>query len=162
MALDQDIKNLLRVTLYGNAVLEAEKITLTFDQLVVQWHASGMSDQAIRELVLKDFARQNPVFFGQFRSGMKELIAGAMHQGYQAGVTDQYQALPEDTQYRWTTVKDDSVCEDCDLREGDVRTLTEWQTLGLPKSGFSRCGRRCRCEITPEALDAPTRMEIKT
>ena len=159
MPLKDDIRLLLKITVHNGALLEAEKATITFQQLVERLRASGMNDLQIRERVLRDFADENSVYFGAYKNQIKELVAGAIHQGYELGVVSVYaEDFGDEHQMKWTTVGDDNSCDDCNFREGEVRTLGEWKLIGLPKSGFSRCGLRCRCEITPVEVNAPARM----
>ena len=156
MSLNEDIRNLLKITVHNGMILEAEKATISFQQYVQMLRTSGMSDEAIRQQILTDFANENSVLFGAYKNSIRELITGGMHQSYQLGVTNQYLAdYGEAAIMRWTTVGDDASCDDCNTRAGEEAPLREWQVRGMPKSGFSRCGRRCRCELTPVEADAP-------
>ena len=161
MPLPEELPRLL-VSIHANVVFESAKATIVFKQLVQTLRAGGMSDAEIKALLLKDFVAENGVYFGIFRNAIKEQIAGGLHQAYELGVVERYRlADPEgQTRYQWTTVGDRRTCEDCEGRAGQVRGLDEWKRVGLPKSGFSRCGRRCRCEITPTAAAASKKIEM--
>lgn len=163
MPLGEDIRNLLSITVHNGVVLEAEKASITFQQHIQTLRASGMTDQMIRSQMLQDFASENSVFFGAYKNAVREVISGSVGQGYQLGVTDSYrEQFGESGLMRWTTVGDDSSCDDCESRAGEEATLREWEIRGMPKSGFSRCGRRCRCELTPVEVDAPDKiMELQ-
>lgn len=154
------IPNKLRITLTEAMLFQAEKNTITIEQEIRKLKDGGMSESAIRELLLQDLVSDESTLFGQFKNAMREEIAGTMAQAFEQGVAEVFQAeLGGEIDCRWTTVGDDDVCEDCDPRAGMVRSLTEWRAIGLPKSGFSRCDRRCRCEISPTAAGAPDRIE---
>lgn len=159
MAIPEELGRLLLV-LHNGAFIEANKATLTFQQQVETLRALGMSDESIRQAILLDFVNDNGVYFGAYRSAIREQIAGGIHQAYQLGVNETYRVEDPSGEgmYRWTTVGDEKSCDDCAQRAGEERTLEEWQTIGMPKSGFSRCGRRCRCEVTPVEAEAPARI----
>lgn len=132
-----------------NIVLEAEKATITYLQLVRQLRASGMGEDEIRQLILRDLIESNPVYFGAYKNALKEKIAGAAGQAYQEGVAE----LFEGQQIKWITVGDESSCLDCNERAGMTGTMEFFRLIGLPKSGFSRCGQRCRCELAPSGVE---------
>jgi hypothetical protein len=159
--LQDDINNIMRLKFTNGMLLEAEKATVEFQQLLMDLRLSGMSDEAIRRRVLQDFALENPRYFGSFKNGMRDLIGEAMGQSYQAGVKSEYDALGAEQTYRWTTVDDGSSCDDCLNRAGEIETMEYWQTVGMPKSGFSVCGLNCRCEITPQEVNAPDRLQLE-
>lgn len=163
MAIPEELGRLF-ILLHNGALIEAQKGTLTFQQQIETLRALGMSDAAIRAQILQDFVDDNGVYFGAYRNAIREQVAGGIHQAYQIGVNETYKATNASPsgQYRWTTVGDKNSCDDCTSRAGEVRSLEEWQTIGLPKSGFSRCGRRCRCEISPIEVDAPAEMTLQS
>lgn len=63
---------------------------------------------------------------------------------------------------RWVTVMDQRVCEGdiedaCDPRHGLVKTLDEWQNIGLPRAANLNCSvwngaPRCRCVLVQTKL----------
>lgn len=159
--LQDDINNIMRLKLTNGMLLEAEKATVDFQQLITDLKISGMSDDAIRKRILADFIAENPRYFGTFKNGVKDLIGEAMGQAYQAGVKSEYEALGTEQEYKWTTVDDGNSCDDCLARAGEVNTLEYWQIVGMPKSGFSVCGLNCRCEITPIEVNAPDRLQLE-
>ena len=157
MPTETQIGRTMTITLEQRGLLEAEAATAEFRRTIQSMRAMGMTDVQIRQRLLSDFVDENGMLFRSFANRMKNMVADAVHQAYEVGVVSAYDAeLEQDHAMRWTTVGDENVCEDCDLRAGEARPLSEWKILGLPKSGFSRCGNRCRCEITPDELDAPS------
>lgn len=59
--------------------------------------------------------------------------------------------------FTWRAVGDKNMCEEpsggCAARHGDGGfTLQEWQSLGLPKTGWSACQGMCRCMLLPDNL----------
>ncbi len=69
--------------------------------------------------------------------------------------------------FEWVTIGDQSVCDDCQDRDGRQQTMAEWEAEGLPRDGATICGDRCRCSLIPTSyLDAdeqiPSEWENKT
>jgi len=147
----------LLIGIRQNTILEAERATIEFEKYITNLRSSGMSDAEIKRLILADFLDKNPRLFGAYKNAIREEIAGAVHQADALGAADEF-AADGDQLMRWTTVGDQRTCEDCEGRAGRVQLLSMWRLMGLPKSGFSRCGRRCRCELTPARADAPKRI----
>lgn len=152
MAAKDKVKELM-LSVRQNAIGAAEKATLTFEMLVRDLRTAGMSDIQIRTRLLNDFVDANPRFFGQFKNEVRDLITSAQGRAYQQGVVEDVAGTG--VMMRWTTESDENVCDDCEARAGDVRSMLEWEAIGLPKSGFSVCGTNCRCELTEETLGAP-------
>jgi hypothetical protein len=161
MPLEGDIRNLLTITVHNGMVLEAEKATISMQQHVQMLRAGGMTDAAIRELMIADFHAENSALFSSYKNGVRELITGGVHQSYQLGVTNEYlSSYGDEAPMKWT-VESDNPCDDCAARAGEVDTLRNWTIRGMPKSGFSRCGRRCLCSLTPEEMNAPATVPIE-
>jgi hypothetical protein len=57
--------------------------------------------------------------------------------------------MDDEQLWEWVSVKDEHVCPDCRERDGQVKTVEEWEALGIPKSGATRCGQDCTCMILP-------------
>lgn len=49
----------------------------------------------------------------------------------------------------WVTSGRDNVCNSCEPRHGTVRTLKQWQRLGLPGSAALLCSENCNCQLVP-------------
>lgn len=158
MPLPDDARRIMRRIVIRGAVLEAEKATIDFEQFIEQMRAAGASDAEIRRIILEDFRERQGRLFRPFETAVKDVVSAGIHQAHAAGLVDQASA---DEMLRWTTTTEEGVtCEDCEGRAGEIRTLAEWTDLGLPASGFSRCGSRCRCVLTPVEAGAPDRVEV--
>ena len=60
--------------------------------------------------------------------------------------------------FTWRAVGDKNMCDDCSGRHGEMGyTLQEWESLGLPGTGWSRCQGACRCVLLPDNL-----LEVET
>lgn len=51
------------------------------------------------------------------------------------------------TRVRWVSVLDDDVCNSCNWRHGERKTMDEWDEVGLPGSDELVCDGQCRCEL---------------
>lgn len=49
----------------------------------------------------------------------------------------------------WITHTDDSLCENCEDRGGEIKTFEEWSAEGLPGASVCLGGDQCRCELVP-------------
>ena len=45
----------------------------------------------------------------------------------------------------WVAVPGHEICSDCLQRAGEIKTLNEWEKLGLPGEGKTECGTDCYC-----------------
>lgn len=51
--------------------------------------------------------------------------------------------------FMWLTVGGDKVCPSCEKRHGKIKTMKQWQAIGLPGSGALICQDECRCHLIP-------------
>ena len=54
---------------------------------------------------------------------------------------------------RWVSVGSPKICPDCESRIDQVLSWDEWQSEGLPATGFSVCKENCYCQIIPEDIE---------
>jgi len=47
------------------------------------------------------------------------------------------------------TVRSGNPCPDCSARNGEVKTLSEWELEGFPSDGITLCGGHCHCTLEP-------------
>ena len=125
------------------------RVALSLEELVVQMRASGATDDIIREALEQDLANAGRIF-GAYKNSTKNSVKNAVlsagniasKQVYeQAGVVD----------FKWITLGMTGSCPDCNDRHAEIGTMEYFETVGLPKSGFSVCGANCQCQIVPEA-----------
>lgn len=45
-----------------------------------------------------------------------------------------------------------NTCPDCIIRHGEVNVLADWESVGMPGTGWSVCGGNCRCQLVPAEL----------
>ena len=123
-----------------------QKTVVDIETLIAQLRASGATDDAIREVLRNDLANGGRIFGGlrsQFRA------TGAYGVGTMSNVGSAYEMAQEGiTEFQWQTAGN-RICDDCKSRSGDIRTWQEWETVGLPASGWSVCGSHCKCSLVP-------------
>ena len=51
-------------------------------------------------------------------------------------------------EFKWVTVSKDA-CPQCKERAGRSEEWEYWETIGLPRSGFSVCRGNCKCHLEP-------------
>ena len=44
-------------------------------------------------------------------------------------------------------------CSDCKKRAGEVDTWDNWESRGMPSSGWSICKEYCYCQLMPADMD---------
>ena len=125
--------------------VDAEEIGNRLESAVKKLLAGNMDEDGIREWLFRDFREGGPIF-GGMRNALVGSVSGGIGMLQQAGVRDQY---PDAKEWTWVDVRDERECEDCEDRHGETKTWEEWEAIGLPGVGATRCGYRCRCELVP-------------
>lgn len=134
-----------------------ESTILDLESTIARMKATGMSDIAIEEAIMTDLANGEQIF-GGFRAGMRNLLKNgielaALH-SLITGLTKRGVEI-----FQWVTAGG-RICPDCLERHGDIGTLTHWESIGLPKSGFSVCNEHCRCILIPEGYKVEKPLKI--
>ena len=125
----------------------AAETTMDLQGLVSSMKDSGMTDKAIKDMLMNDLTSGGRVF-GNFRNQVKNTVKS----GVGISASNSSRASFESAgvkEYRWVAVGDKNVCPDCERRNGDIGDMEFWKTVGLPQSGFSICRYNCRCQLLP-------------
>lgn len=125
----------------------AAETTMDLQGLVSSMKDSGMTDKAIKDMLMNDLTSGGRVF-GNFRNQVKNTVKS----GVGISASNSSRASFESAgvkEYRWVAVGDKNVCIDCERRNGDIGSMEFWKTVGLPQSGFSICRYNCRCQLLP-------------
>ena len=110
---------------------------------------SGMGDGDILGVLAADF-NTNGRIFGEFRNTIKRGIVSGIMQSFRVG---QDNVFGDNIKLRWVSVGSPKICVDCAARVGEVDTWENWQSAGLPASGFSVCKEYCYCQLVPEDIE---------
>lgn len=127
-----------------------ERTAITIEEYIALRRLNGAIETDILSELLDDLNNGGRIF-GEFRNAIKATAHGNIGRISDIG---QFSDHGVDGAYKWIVVSTPSrVCPDCKPRHGWERTWTEWEVLGLPKTGWSVCKEHCRCIMIPtEAL----------
>ena len=147
--------NIVISTQIGN---NATRAVLSLEELIVQMRASGATEQIIRQTILNDLMGAGRLF-GAFRNGIKNISRNAILSAGNIATMQTYQKAGI-SEYKWITLGMTGSCPDCNDRHGEQGDMEYFETIGLPKSGFSVCGGNCQCQLVPinykgKGLDKP-------
>ena len=135
----------------------SSKTALSLEELVVQMRASGATDNIIKQRLLADLTDAGRIF-GMYKNGVKNNMKNAILSAGNIATLSKYRTEGY-VDFKWITVSSNP-CIDCVERHGEVADMEFFETIGLPKSGFSVCGTNCQCQIVPtdykgEGADGP-------
>ena len=117
---------------------------------------AGISESGIINILGNDFA-SNGRIFGEFRNTIKRGVVSSVMQASRVGADRVY---GDSMMFRWVSVGTPKICGDCTARIGEVRSWEEWESLGLPASGFSVCKEYCYCQLVPEGISMPASLSL--
>ena len=117
---------------------------------------AGISETAIVDILGNDLATNGRIF-GEFRNTVKRGIVSSVMQASRIG---QDRIYGDSMMFQWVSVGTPKICRDCEDRIGEVRSWEEWESLGLPASGFSVCKEFCYCQIVPEDVPMPASLSV--
>ena len=125
----------------------AERLGQEVERLI----RSGVSEQSIIGVLDTDF-RGNGRIFGEFRNAIKRGLVGGINQAFRrSGEMGQ--------KLRWVTVSK-NVCSDCESRAGQLQTWGEWESMGMPASGWSVCKEFCYCQLIPDNIEIDDKIQL--
>ena len=126
-------------------IFDAESFALNIDKYVTQLKANGIGDQTIEEQLSKDMEEGGKIF-GLLKNAIKASVVLGIAQAARFG---QYEEYDMDQEFTWVTVSGHRICIDCELRAGTILPFSDWESIGLPGSGWSVCGSYCYCVLDP-------------
>lgn len=124
---------------------ESNRLQSDIDAYLGAVETSGMSREAISALVFEGESVTARAFTDSFRRRIISIIDSSINRSWGDGmISRQSSESPDDQLYTWRAESGDP-CPDCAGRNGDKRSLAEWQIAGLPRSGWSLCHQNCKC-----------------
>ena len=117
---------------------------------------AGISESGIINILGNDLATNGRIF-GEFRNTIKRGVVSSVMQASRVG---QDRVHGDSVKFRWVSVGTPKICVDCTPRIGEVRSWEEWESLGLPASGFSVCKEFCYCQLVPEEIEMPSSLRL--
>ena len=117
---------------------------------------AGVSELAIKDILRNDLTTNGRIF-GEFRNTIKRgIVSATMH----ASRIGQDRIYGDSVAMQWVSVGSPKICVDCEDRIGEVRTWDEWESIGLPASGFSVCKEFCYCQLIPTDIKMPSSLSL--
>lgn len=145
-------------------LIEAEFAASLLEREIGIMRASGLSDEAIKEVLDADFAVRGRIF-GQIENATKAHVAGMITAASASAQQEVYMAAGVSDLRRWIVVnlginKITEPCPDCPSRQDRVEPLEVWQAIGEPGSGWSICRQHCYCVLVPEEVNLPGTVDV--
>ena len=117
---------------------------------------AGVSEAAILDILGNDLATGGRIF-GEFRNTIKRgIVSATMH----ASRVGQDRIYGDSVAMQWVSVGSPKICIDCEDRIGLIKSLEEWEALGLPASGFSVCKEFCYCQLIPASIPMRSSLQL--
>ena len=117
---------------------------------------AGVSEAAIVAILGNDLATGGRIF-GEFRNTIKRgIVSATMH----ASRVGQDRIYGDSVEMQWVSVGSPKICIDREDRIGGVRSWDEWESVGLPASGFSVCKEFCYCQLIPSKISMPASLSV--
>ena len=122
-----------------------------------QLREAGISNRQISNIIESDFKNRGRIFGRFLNSAKRGIVSGVMF----ANRRGQDSVYGNSLKFRWVSVGSPRICPDCKKRIGLIRTWNEWESLGLPSSGFSVCKAYCYCQLVPSGVPIEDKVIIK-
>ena len=117
---------------------------------------AGVTEASIVNILGNDLATNGRIF-GEFRNTIKRgIVSTTMH----ASRIGQDRIYGDSVAMQWVSVGSPKICIDCTDRIGLVRSWEEWESVGLPASGFSVCKEFCYCQLIPTTISMPSSVTL--
>tara|TARA_S200002703_G_scaffold160073_1_gene176549 strand:- start:205 stop:1638 length:1434 start_codon:yes stop_codon:yes gene_type:complete len=151
-ALPIEVRELLDGTM-NKMISDADIFSQRINKAVTTQRASGISSAVTTGVLATDMVSEGAIF-GEIRNAIKESLVEGINQ---TGRAAQYQAYDADdkTLFTWVTVAGHKICQECQWRSGHQATLKEWESAGMPGTGWSVCGGHCYCILDPSGKISP-------
>ena len=134
----------LTATLEIKISASVSKTALTLEEFIQVGRLNGMSDAQLYRQIIDDISRDGRLF-GAFRNQLRGNMKYGIESMANIGMTQTFSSEGYDV-WRWVAVGN-NVCPDCAERHGLEGDEDFFNTIGLPKSGFSVCGENCECKF---------------
>ena len=145
-------------------LIEAEFAASLLEREIGIMRASGLGEEAIKEVLDADFAAKGRIF-GQIENATKSHVSGMITAASSSAQQEVYFAAGVPDVRRWVVVNlgPNAVakpCPDCPSRQDQVEPLEVWQAIGEPGSGWSICRQHCYCILVPEEVNLPGTVDV--
>ena len=160
--LSPEVENML-LGVMDKMVYDVRTFSNKLEKTVFSMSQAGASNDIIKETLANDMGTGGRIF-GELRNNTKASIVDGINQSAKLG---QYQNYDLDKGlFAWVSVGGHRICMECDGRAGITLTIKEWESEGLPGSGWSVCQGFCYCVLDPTGdispnISVPTESKIR-
>lgn len=123
---------------------EANSTQMGLDSYIATLEASAISEESIREMVFGGGSKVASTFTEAYKRKIVSIIDQSINKAWGDGMTARQALEGKQRLFTWR-VESAKPCPDCSARNGQKRSLSEWQLAGLPRSGWSLCRKNCKC-----------------
>jgi len=134
----------------------AEKIAIDIEVFIIRMTLSGVEESVVTATLFSDL-QSSGVLFGAFKNGIKNITKDAIHNVANISASKEFTEAGIEM-FMWVAVSGNP-CPDCSGRAGEVGTKEYFDAIGNPKSGFSVCGRHCKCMLEPATYSGDTQIQ---
>jgi hypothetical protein len=154
-SLTEEDENILLWSAIGGAA--AVDIFVTrIESEILRLRQANIGDAEIVRILSDDFSTRGRIF-GEFSNNLRRGVVSGIMQGSRFGQDEVY---GNSVKFRWVSVGSSKICVDCQDRIGQIATWEQWESLGLPATGFSVCKEFCYCQLVPEDIEIDDRVVI--
>ena len=154
-SLTEEDENILLWSAIGGAA--AVDIFVTrIESEILRFRQANIGDAEITRILSDDFTTRGRIF-GEFSNNLRRGVVSGIMQGSRFGQDEVY---GNSVSFRWVSVGSSKICVDCQDRIGQIATWKQWESLGLPATGFSVCKEFCYCQLVPEDIEIDDRVVI--
>ena len=125
---------------------DVDIFTLEIAKEIKNMTTLGVSKEIIENTLKTDLVTGGRIF-GRLRNDLKEVITQSINNSSRMGQYSEYDL--DKGQFTWVVVGGHRICHDCMSREDIIMNYKNWESAGLPGSGWSVCKGHCYCILDP-------------
>lgn len=123
---------------------KASRTAISIEEYIDSRLAQGATRESIEKYLLDDL-NNNGRIFAEFRNSIKATTNGVIARSRDNALFSEYGV---DEKYRWVAVLVNT-CPDCLDRHGLELFYSQWEEIGLPRTGTTVCKENCKCMLLP-------------
>tara|TARA_R100000808_G_scaffold12536_1_gene31211 strand:+ start:1142 stop:1645 length:504 start_codon:yes stop_codon:yes gene_type:complete len=154
-SLTEEDENILLWSAIGGAAA-VDIFVARIESEILRLRQANIGDAEIVRILSDDFTTRGRIF-GEFSNNLRRGVVSGIMQGSRFGQDEVY---GNSVKFRWVSVGSSKICVDCQDRIGQIATWEQWESLGLPATGFSVCKEFCYCQLVPEDIEIDDRVVI--
>ena len=150
----EEVRESVRISISATV----DRFVIDLEEAIDQMVIAGMTPQAVADVLQNDLDTGGRIF-GSFKNGTASSIRNGVENVSNAASNAVFESQGLDHRL-WKTAGV-NVCPDCESRAGLTGTMEYFETIGVPKSGFSVCRANCQCQLVPVHYDREENIIIK-